>query len=92
MTTKLKDSDVFTHTRLELYEMEKEYLSQFLKLENVDVDYLMELRELGLLYSCSGPNSWQMHKMRKPNKSGLGGKEMFRLLSAGRLYCKKVDK
>ena len=90
MVKPTKDSDVFKYTRKQLYEMENDFLSQFRQLSDAEAAEVMKLREEGILYSCSGPNAWQMHKMRKPNKSGQGEKEMLRLLRLGKLYIKEA--
>lgn len=90
MVKPTKDSDVFKYTRKQLYEMENDFLSQFRQLSDAEAAEVMKLREEGILYSCSGPNVWQMHKMRKPNKSGQGEKEMLRLLRLGKLYIKEA--
>ena len=83
-----KDRDAFKMTRKELYNMEQEFLSQFTVLEKESFEEIMQLREEGRLYTKTGPNAWQMCKMRKPNKSGQGAKEMTRLLNLGKLYVK----
>lgn len=88
MLKPVKDTDAFRMTRKELYNMEQEFLSQFTALENESFEKIMQLREEGILYTKTGPNAWQMHKMRKPNKSGQGDKEMARLLQLGKLYVK----
>ncbi|QHJ81102.1 MAG: hypothetical protein [Bacteriophage sp.] len=90
MVKPTKDSDVFKYTRKQLYEMENDFLSQFRQLSDAEAAEVMKLREEGILYSCSGPNARQMHKMRKPNKSGQGEKEMLRLLRIGKLYVKEA--
>ena len=90
MVKPTKDSDVFKYTRKQLYEMENDFLAQFRQLSDTDAVDVMILREEGVLYSRSGPNAWQMHKMRKPNKSGHGEKEMLRLLRLGKLYVKEA--
>lgn len=80
----------------ELPQCERQFISGFIPVNNLNISDLLDLRENGALWVCNAKDVtkarvWNFSLMRRPNKSGAGAVTMDLLQRKGKLFMRTAS-